>query len=488
MVAITGISPTVSTSDTSSLTPFANATLSDPGGSTYYVLDVVQQQAGNGILIGPSASGGFVSNDGLLFELGYNPGVTPAQNLAADQAALRSLLFQPNAAQVAPGQSVATGLSVELNAVNRGPLAASAVTNVVATAAANPLAVQAPPPATFQPVASVLPFAGFKISDGRPGVQDTAAITLTVNGTPTDAAGTLSGGGLSKTATGTYALAAASPAAAQTALQGVQFNATSPASIPLVGFGVSVSDGAGPPASAHTTLSFLAITAAGGAETVTGSIAASVTTTTTTVTATAQAYSTTIDAMIGSNTVYAQTLALPYSDPAVQAAIAQADAAVIAAGAAPGTPSLSASGTTSSTATATTPTALTIAPNPAVTTTETFGPTILMNGGNGGDPSLEAVLGDYTFVSGGVLDINVNTAIRFTNDQIATTTTTDTLAQTYTITGAPDGGNPPNPPGTSVPEPASAAVMWVALAGSVIARGRTRLSPRRRRRAGGRAG
>jgi hypothetical protein len=67
------------------------------------------------------------------------------------------------------------------------------------------------------------PFAGVTISDPDVGASETVTFTLNVDGVSSDANGTLSGAGLTKTGMGTYTLTAGTPAAATTALQAVMF-------------------------------------------------------------------------------------------------------------------------------------------------------------------------------------------------------------------------------------------------------------------------
>ena len=61
------------------------------------------------------------------------------------------------------------------------------------------------------------------ISDPDVGASETVTITLNVDGLPSDANGTLSGAGLTKTGTGTYTLTAGTPAAVTAALRALVF-------------------------------------------------------------------------------------------------------------------------------------------------------------------------------------------------------------------------------------------------------------------------
>ena len=81
---LTGVPATLSTTDTASITPFANANAGDSAGASFDAY-VFVRQSGNGILVSPIP--GAVSTDGSSFVLNG----TAAQI----QAALRSLVFQP---------------------------------------------------------------------------------------------------------------------------------------------------------------------------------------------------------------------------------------------------------------------------------------------------------------------------------------------------------------------------------------------------------
>ena len=166
-------------------------------------------------------------------------------------------------------------------------------------------------------------------------------------------------------------------------------------------------------------------------------------------------YSTTVDALLGGGSVFDMTFALPYADPTVQAAVAQADALLTADGAAFGAPALASSLLTSlGSQTTTVQTGQTISA-PVVTGTTTFGPAILGPGISATGTALPPAP-YYFFILPGQTDINFNTATQTTIARTVTTTTTDLLTQKYVITGAHRAAN-------AVPEPGSLALLALGL-------------------------
>lgn len=94
------------------------------------------------------------------------------------------------------------------------------------------------------------PFNAVTVSNPDGDASDSASITLSNNGTATDADGILSGTGLSKTGTGTYTLAATSAAGLSAELHALSFRPTvhqaSPGSIVATVFALTVTDGTTP--------------------------------------------------------------------------------------------------------------------------------------------------------------------------------------------------------------------------------------------------
>ncbi len=109
--------------------------------------------------------------------------------------------------------------------------------------------------------ASIKPFAGVTITDLDPA--DSATIVLSSNGDITDADGTLSGTGLTKTGTGTYSLVSVTPALLTTQLQTISFTPTkgqvANGGSVATGIALAVNDTDGS-ASASTIASILGVT------------------------------------------------------------------------------------------------------------------------------------------------------------------------------------------------------------------------------------
>lgn len=148
---------------------------------------------------------------------------TVSGTAAAVAAALDGLVFTPAMHEVAPGQAVTTGFALAVT--QGGATTTNTATSVVATAVNDPPTFSVAGPATGTGIGSPIAlFAGVSVSDPDKGSMDSLAITLKgSSGTPTDANGTLSGTGLTKTGTGAYALAAATPASLTSELQALSF-------------------------------------------------------------------------------------------------------------------------------------------------------------------------------------------------------------------------------------------------------------------------
>jgi hypothetical protein len=140
-------------------------------------------------------------------------------------------------------------------------------------------------------------------------------------------------------------------------------------------------------------------------------------------------YSTTLTAILnGSQTVFQQTYALPFSDPAVQAAVSQADAILVADKASPKAPVLTSNPTpTQGSQLSYVLTGVGASGNVSVTSTDTFGPAAITVGDN---------QTDVFIVLAGQLDINVNTSEEYNVARNAVTTTTYLTTQAYEIDGS----------------------------------------------------
>jgi len=160
-------------------------------------------------------------------------------------------------------------------------------------------------------------------------------------------------------------------------------------------------------------------------------------------------YQTTIQAMLnGSTQVYRQTFALPFSDPVVQAAVAQANSVLSGDNATYGAPQLLLNNTSQSgSQTSYVTTGLSLTGEAIVSTIDTFGPNYVANGDN------RSVLFQ---IAPGQLDINVDTEFFYATDRNVTTTNTFLTTQTYEIDGATITGSP-------VPEPSTWALVGLGL-------------------------
>ncbi len=91
------------------------------------------------------------------------------------------------------------------------------------------------------------------------------------------------------------------------------------------------------------------------------------------------AFSTTVDALLNGHSIFTHTFALPFADPAVQAAVTQVETLLAADGAAPGLPNLTSSLPTTQTSTTTDVTGTTTG-TPIITVTTNFGPGTIVVG------------------------------------------------------------------------------------------------------------
>ena len=432
-------------SDEATIDPFASVAITDATPGQTETVTITPGNVANGTLSDPNAA-----TDGSTLTGGaYTVSGTAAQ-VSAD---VDALVFTPTVHQVAPGQTVTTGFTIA-DTDTAGASATDSTTTVVATAADTPPVIAGTQDYAIDQQETLQPFPGVTITDPDLAASETTTITLEgpygpapgYGFVPTDADGTLSGAGLTKTGVGTYQLAAASPAAEQAALQALVFTPTAMNSVTTVA--LQVSDGLAPPVTDPNTdiVVFDSPLDAngpvlldhnpGGATLLTSSSTPQTDTVATPVSQTNAVYSTTIDAVInGDQTVYDQTFALPYSDPTVQAAVAGADADLAADGVTPTSPSLTSSQVTDQGTTTTTVQTGQTTSAPVTTETETFGPALVGPGVFAAGTAPPAAP-SYFYVESGQEDIDVNTAPTTTIDQTVTTTTTTLTAETYTIAGS----------------------------------------------------
>jgi hypothetical protein len=169
---------------------------------------------------------GTLSGSGLS-KTGTGTYTVTAGSPASVTAILDGLTFTPTAHQVAPGQSVTTGITLAVSN-DGGAAVTNATTSIVATAANDtPVISGTKAGQTTTDYVPITPFATATISDPDAGAQDSLTISvITPSAVATDANGTLSGPGLSKNGVGHYTLAATSPAALTQELQSIVFTPT----------------------------------------------------------------------------------------------------------------------------------------------------------------------------------------------------------------------------------------------------------------------
>ena len=246
---ITGLAAATSVTDNATVAPFAAVTVTDP--------DLGAATSASIILTGGGAA---TDADGILFGSGltktgvgtYSLGATTPAGLTV---ALRGLTFVPTAHQVAPGGTVATGISL---AVTEGSATSTASSVVTATAQSTaPGITGLPGSQSGSDSAALAPFSAVAVTDPDINAATSASIILTNGGVVTDGNGVLSGAGLTKTGGGTYSLAATSPASLTAALRALVFTPTAhqvaPGGSVATAFGLTVAEGSAI-ASASTTL------------------------------------------------------------------------------------------------------------------------------------------------------------------------------------------------------------------------------------------
>ena len=233
--------------------PFSGLSISDPD---FNASETVTITLTAGAL--PSDANGILSGVGLS-KTGIGTYALTAGTPAAVTAALQALVFTPTAHEVAPGETITTGMILSVSDGIAGSPTTDTTTSVVTTAANDP-------PVIAGTVAGQLinddqtkrPFSTVTISDPDVGASETVAITLNVDGVPSDANGTLSGAGLTKTGAGAYTLTAGTPAAVTAALRALVFTPAvfdlAPDTSVVTEMTLSVSDGiVGSPTTDTTT-------------------------------------------------------------------------------------------------------------------------------------------------------------------------------------------------------------------------------------------
>jgi Ca2+-binding RTX toxin-like protein len=217
---ITGTAGGQKTTDEASIKPFAGVTIAKIDDGLTETVTIRLSLTSNGTLSDPNAASDHSSiTNGVFVVSGSGAAVT---------AAVDGLVFTPTAHQVTPGQTVTTGFTIGVQD-SIGLSISDAVTSVVATAVNDAPIITVTGAAEFNSTSLVSLFSNVAVTDPDHGAMDSLTIVFaTTGGTLTDAGGTLAGAGLTKTAVGTYVLAATSPAALTQELEALVFTPTIP--------------------------------------------------------------------------------------------------------------------------------------------------------------------------------------------------------------------------------------------------------------------
>ena len=219
--AITGAAADQAVSDEATISPFAAIGVTDTAGETDSATITLSNAGtatdGDGTLSSPGA---------ILTTTGTGTYTLAAATPATLASELQALVFTPTAHQVAAGSTVTTAFNLTV-ADTGGGAATNTATSVVATAVADaPTIAGTVGNQLTTDQAAVQPFSGVTIGEVDNGAMPTVTIVLRNATVATDADGALSGMGLSKTGTGTYQLAAATPAVLTNEIDTLTFTPT----------------------------------------------------------------------------------------------------------------------------------------------------------------------------------------------------------------------------------------------------------------------
>jgi hypothetical protein len=194
--------------DESTLKPLSAVTITDP--------DLGVSDSVTITLTG--TSGVATDADGTLSGAGLTKTGTGLYTLAAATPSsltseLDALSFTPTAHQVVPGGTVVT--TIALSVTQNGLTSTNTTSSIIATAVNDaPVISGAASGQAVTDESTLKPLSAVNVTDPDYGVTDSVTITLSgTSGVATDADGSLSGTGLTKTGTGVYTLAAATPRA-----------------------------------------------------------------------------------------------------------------------------------------------------------------------------------------------------------------------------------------------------------------------------------
>jgi autotransporter passenger strand-loop-strand repeat protein len=145
---------------------------------------------------------------------------------------LEALVFRPTAHQVAPAGTITTVMDLALT--QNGLTTTNSITSIIVTAVNDaPVISGTRAGQATNDEATLKPLSTITITDPDFGATETVSITLTgTSWVATDADGTLSGTGLTKTGTGLYTLQAATPASLTSELEALTFTPTAHQVVP----------------------------------------------------------------------------------------------------------------------------------------------------------------------------------------------------------------------------------------------------------------
>ena len=252
VIAINGATANQATTDAASLTPFAHVGIVDVNAGQTETVTVTPSSTANGTLSDPNSGtdGGSVDP---------NTGVYTVSGTAAQvAAAVDGLVFMPRVNQVAPGQTVTTGFTINVTDA-AGATASDATTSVVATdVAVAPTIFGAGSTGAITPdTSTVAPFVNVTITDRNIGQTETVTVTpsTTADGTLSDPNAATDGGSVNST-TGAYTVTGTA-AQVSAAVEGLVFTPTAhqvaPGQIVYTNFTINVTDTAGATASDSNT-------------------------------------------------------------------------------------------------------------------------------------------------------------------------------------------------------------------------------------------
>jgi hypothetical protein len=251
--AISGAVAGQTINDDTTVLPFSGVTIADPDAGATETVTITLTDSGiasdaNGTLSGTGVTR--TDTGTYILTSGSPDDVTTA---------LEAVVFTPTAHEMAPGTTITTGMTLAVTDGIVGSPVTDTTTSVITTALNDPPVITgAAADQMISDNATALPFSGVTIADPDLGASESITITLTDGGIASDADGTLSGTGVTKTGTGTYTLTSGSPGAVTAALEAVVFTPTAHAVVPggmiTTGMTLAVTDGiVGSPVTDTTT-------------------------------------------------------------------------------------------------------------------------------------------------------------------------------------------------------------------------------------------